>query len=630
MKKVLLAFIVLVSAVVFSANFVKADDATGKLVVHFQKWDNDYEGLGAHGWNGISAVGEYTRLDEFGAVFEYDVVPGEGEIGFIAVNWGEPGVAETWTDAVKFTDDVMIDKTLIVAAEETHIYIFEGASVKAGSDMEYLVADNDKANMILVYFDPAGYGENLGVHSWGGWDMTEPGWGDPAKIFVPVGKNPGGQVVMGALLTFAVDKTPGLLIYEGEDANKKTGDVSAVANAADEKPGAFEETPTAGEVGVAYVYSKGNGYTENDNVSYNDVEAFAEEAFKFSIIPANPQEETGTYAVDPRTIRVELNQQVSSPYPKATDKDAARAIVESWFTVKEIVTPATETTPAVYGDALTIERVDFALTSESISSFVVILDEETPLDNTKQYKLFFDLGLPTEALAEEKEVTVTIKVKAPENTPAEAVLSIAGDLPEAFWDPTAEVYAATKEGDFYVVTFKVKVKEVTTVFEYKWTRGSWDDDEFIAENRKFVVYNNQDTVTIIDEVLAWKDIDAPDEKYDAPVVNVQINLSADIDVDMDTEGPTIQFLGSLLGKPESERIIVVDWGLPFDQNLFPAYRASDDRDNRDWTPAVIVPKGDFSVLDTRTEGDYVIMLQVTDKWGNTTQEKFTFRVTKSQ
>ena len=59
MKKVLLAFIVLVSAVVFSANFVKADDATGKLVVHFQKWDNDYEGLGAHGWNGISAVGEY-------------------------------------------------------------------------------------------------------------------------------------------------------------------------------------------------------------------------------------------------------------------------------------------------------------------------------------------------------------------------------------------------------------------------------------------------------------------------------------------------------------------------------------------------------------------------------------------
>ncbi len=99
---------------------------------------------------------------------------------------------------------------------------------------------------------------------------------------------------------------------------------------------------------------------------------------------------------------------------------------------------------------------------------------------------------------------------------------------------------------------------------------------------------------------------------------------------MDTEGPTIQFLGSLLGKPESERIIVVDWGLPFDQNLFPAYRASDDRDNRDWTPAVIVPKGDFSVLDTRTEGDYVIMLQVTDKWGNTTQEKFTFRVSKSQ
>ena len=68
-------------------------------------------------------------------------------------------------------------------------------------------------------------------------------------------------------------------------------------------------------------------------------------------------------------------------------------------------------------------------------------------------------------------------------------------------------------------------------------------------------------------------------------------------------------------------------GEPFDQNLFPGYRVVDNRDG-DLTPLVFVPKGANSVLDTRTEGDYTIMLQVEDKWGNVTQETFIFRVVK--
>ena len=99
MKKVLLAFIVLVSAVVFSANFVKADDATGKLVVHFQKWDNDYEGLGAHGM--ALAQSANIHPDEFGAVFEYDVVPGEGEIDSSQLT-GANRCCRNMTDAVVY------------------------------------------------------------------------------------------------------------------------------------------------------------------------------------------------------------------------------------------------------------------------------------------------------------------------------------------------------------------------------------------------------------------------------------------------------------------------------------------------------------------------------------------------
>ena len=63
---------------------------------------------------------------------------------------------------------MFVDKTLIVAAENTHI--FEGLQLKAGSDMEYLVADNDKANsfslLTRIMAAPRCY-------SWVGWDMTE-------------------------------------------------------------------------------------------------------------------------------------------------------------------------------------------------------------------------------------------------------------------------------------------------------------------------------------------------------------------------------------------------------------------------------------------------------------------------
>jgi len=38
----------------------------------------------------------------------------------------------------------------------------------------------------------------------------------------------------------------------------------------------------------------------------------------------------------------------------------------------------------------------------------------------------------------------------------------------------------------------------------------------------------------------------------------------------------------------------------------------------------------MSVLNTAEEGDYTIMLQVEDKWGNVTQETFIFRVVKGE
>jgi hypothetical protein len=123
---------------------------------------------------------------------------------------------------------------------------------------------------------------------------------------------------------------------------------------------------------------------------------------------------------------------------------------------------------------------------------------------------------------------------------------------------------------------------------------------------------------------------AADTKYAAPVRTAPAGLSASLELNMDKEAPVLTFISplSFLGKPAGERIITVPWGQRFNQSLFPRFAVADDRDG-DITSFVFVPKGAFSVLDTRTEGDYTIMLQVSDRWGNVTQETFIFRVVKA-
>jgi hypothetical protein len=255
------------------------------------------------------------------------------------------------------------------------------------------------------------------------------------------------------------------------------------------------------------------------------------------------------------------------------------------------------------------------------------LKDSNKLDNTKEYEVFFDLGFPEDPLPAAKNVEVTLKLTAPANTPNDAVLSVAG----AFngWTPGSTGYTATKSGNIYTVTFTVSVQDAWTVLDYKWTRGAWANEEFVASNRSLVIPNNVNAITFEDTVEAWADIDAPANKYAAPVRNAQQNLKASMVLAMDTEAPVLTFIApaGIVGKPAAERIIIIEWGKPFDQNLFPGYRVIDDRDG-DLTPLVFVPKGEFSKLDTSKEGDYTIMLQVEDKWGNVTQQTFIFRVVK--
>ena len=617
MKKVLTALIMFVAALsVFS---LKADaaDETGNLVIHFHSWSEDYTELGSHAWGGPAAGKVYDGIDEFGAYWNYNNIPVGTEVGFIAVTW-PGGAGPDWN--MKKTGDVLISPDAVKAGKTTHVYVFEGAESvtvdkkAVDGQRQAFVADPDKKNMLVVYYDPTGnYEENIGMHFWNGLYVGEnnnPAWGTPVP-FENAGKY-GGTFVVKALMLTSSEGNGGGLIYAGGDDNKKTGDIN------------LDSATVVGGTDVAYVV--GVGLNVGTSNVYRDYEEFASAAFAFKLVPFDSAKMTGTYATSPSNIVVKTSQQIANPYKKAItklEKAIADATVKSWFSVRENLGEGNLGTPLI------IDRVDYAQSNDTVSDFVIVLRDGSTLDMTKDYVVEFDLGIvvPTDKLEVKRNVEVRLELEVPANTPNDAVLSVAGGFND--WTPGKDGYKATKVGNKYIVSFFVQVDEAVTTFEYKWTRGDWANEEFVDSNRKLFILNNQDLVVFEDKVEIWADLKAEDDgKYKAPARVVPTNLSASIELDIDNEAPVFTFLtAAIAGKPAAQRIIEVAWGKPFDQNLFPSYRVTDNRDG-DLTTAVYVPKGANSVINTSVVGDYTIMLQVEDKWGNVAQETFIFRVVK--
>lgn len=613
MKKGLFAILLFAVALVTFGLSARAA-GTGNLVVHFQSWTENYENLGSWAWGDTAAGRLADGMDEFGAYFEFNNVAVGTEVGFIAVTWiGTEG--PDWNK--KLTDDIFIPSDTIIENETVHVYVFEGKLGNGNAGV--YVADPTKHNALVVYFDPsASYSETLGIHGWG-WDYEndpEIGasqWGTPTRIFSVAGRNEAGIDVWAAMLS-ANEDWAGFLVYGGDDATKKTGDIN---------DSNFITNLEDGAVNFAYIVNAGDAVTSNENV-FSTPDLFREAAFSFKLMGYNPEEMSGTYAIDKNTVVVETSASVASPYFAAetpAEQEAALEAIKAWFTITD-----------GSGNEVQIERVDFGRSFETLKTFVVILSGDG-LDNTKDYTVEFDTNYP-EALAEAKMIEVTINVTVPANTPADAVISLGASF--GGWNPGDANWAATKTGtNEYSITFDLSVTEAVTTFEYKWTQGSWDIGENLAEgNRKFELSNDMTEVVFEDVILAWdKDADAANTKYAATnrTVFLPTKASASLELELDREDPLLTFISPLtfVGAAESARVIEVPWGEKFDQTLFPRFAVTDDRDG-DLTSFVYVPKGEFSVIDTREEGDYTIMLRVVDTWGNVTEETFIFRVVKGE
>jgi hypothetical protein len=617
MKKGLLALLlVAVSALTFGISALGA--GTGNLVIHFQSWSGEYDDLGNHTWAPGLSPRVRDGVDSFGAYWQYNNIPVGTEVPFIAVYWANGG--QDWSR--KLTDDVFIPASAIVENKTVHVYIFEG--MLGNGNAKVFVSDPNRHNVLALYYDPAGaYEENLGIHGWG-WTYEDDAkigpsqWGTPSQLFQVAGRSE-ADIDVWAMMLSAKETWAGFLVYGGDDATKKTGDLKPDSD--------FFTNHGVGTVDIVYIVNAGDGVTNNSNV-FRTPQEFRDEAFSFKLLPFSPGEMSGTYAIDPKTLVVKTSSSVASPYAAATsdaERVAAEAKIQGWFVIKQ------ELGNGQYGPALNIERVDFGKTNTTLNTFVITLADGSELDNTKQYEVFFDTQYPQD-LAVAKQIAVTINVTVPANTPSNAVISLGASF--GGWSPDNAAWASTKQSDgTYSITFNISVTSAFSTHEYKWTQGSWDIGENLAAgNRSFILSNDMTSVTFNDVILAWdKDTDAANTKYPATArtVFVPTNASASLALDLDTQAPVLTFVSplSFVGKTAAERIILVPFGRPFDQTLFPRYSVTDNRDGN-ITSFVFVPKGNMSVLNTAVEGDYTIMLQVEDKWGNVTQETFIFRVVK--
>ena len=221
-----------------------------RLVIHYQKWDGDYSDVGFWTWGtgtgGTADKVNKAGVDDFGAVFELNLGTDAENVGLIPIS-DMIDTDDRWNYKDSFNGaDMGYDVTGILEGEQIDIYFFSGGAV-------FYTADPTKANVLVVNMNTAGvYEENLGVHCWG-YDQS-PDWGTPYAMTHGL-TSPEG--VQGRAVMLTADPanlgSAGLLVYAGDDATKKTGDIS----------GSVFENPVAGSVYVVYttVEDDDNDYT---------------------------------------------------------------------------------------------------------------------------------------------------------------------------------------------------------------------------------------------------------------------------------------------------------------------------------------------------------------------------------
>lgn len=332
----------------------------GRLVIHLQKWDGNYDEVGAYTWTTGTSDDTFMPcgVDDFGAVIEIPLTNAALE-DFKFITLGDKiGSDEQWNHKIGGDRSVNIADILNDTVEEIHVYVFEG------SETEVFFSDDTYPTILVAYLDKTEqYEENLGFHAWGSW-VGVPGelkWGEPALNFVDGFKTPDGIKGQVGQIKLINAEGSGFLVYAGGDESKKTLEnaSNAITNLAELKPGS---------VNVVYIY---------DGVAYYGATSKAD----FATAAFAEYEE----------------KQVEETYVEMED-------------VKDFIDFSESFTITQDGQVLKIKQIDYNKSGESTNEFVIILEDA--IDNTKDCKVVFNNGLDGDAnLA--AEINIDLDKEAP-------------------------------------------------------------------------------------------------------------------------------------------------------------------------------------------------------------------------
>lgn len=426
------------------------DPTDRKVVVHYQRWDGEYDGTTIWTWGvGTDGTGDGRPLagtDDFGGYYEIFIgEDAEDSLGLI-LKYGDSWSGDDVTDrdGLIGEDGKKVNKSIIVRDEDgefigfdengvKHVYVYEGMNEVIYQDPVHGPMKDGYGTLAVVYYDPAEDYEGWNIWNWNtGTGGSAANDTDGAIPFVASLDVDGGAVdqEMYRIAFFSV----------AEDAEDTMGFI--VRTDAWDKQ--FEE-----DLFIDISDIKGDGYK---TVFYIGLAGDFYETFEeFDAIANAFEVETGTLE-DPRSLLIEFNKPVT--VAEEVDGSLIYNFDEDWFTVVD-----------EDGNAVPFNNIAYTRGTASTSEFMIIFEED--LDKDVEYTMTYQKG--------EDDIPAVLDFSVPNVAPTITIIGATdvtlelGDrysLPtfratESFYGENLPIYTArVKEDHGYLSTQEVGTYEL--------------------------------------------------------------------------------------------------------------------------------------------------------------------------
>lgn len=385
-----------------------------------------------------------------------------------------PAEADELNKAKLTTNPIKIPFPATVDLNETYLVV-EGSmgGTWTTESTDIFKVDAEKVNVVLFLLDPSGtYVDGVGTHNWNGLEPAPAEWGSPVP-FKFVGKAKGINMI-GGHYTFAVDASPGGLIYATGDDDKHTGDFPSSVFVKEDG-----SKYAAGEFFAVFTHFNGLPYTSSDNIFPEwKVDEFIDIALTFKFKPAIYSKLSGTFAYSvtaDAVLKTVIQAETTIAY-SLTEEELGKTDAEVNALIKKNV-KLVEAKLVGEGESAKLEAdleklIDFNLVcskTEKISKFILTLDSQ--LDNTKDYILIWDSS--TDAI-ENRRAQAQIQLDMDKKAPT---ITFVSPLLNMMTEPVVDIKLGSEFLGTDIPAFKVDDDRDGTITSRIYVPGADENNE---------------------------------------------------------------------------------------------------------------------------------------------------------